>query len=185
MMNQIPEKPTHRKRSPFYWWRRFPTHKGLHSYAPLMDRIQNGDFSYPEYFEQARWEDHWCEEETDKLMESAYSDWEGAFREKSKIERKYAKRRNLLIEDGFKTEKKRLEEITKQFAKVFGGTKKDVWKFMETFDGTLEEMHWAYAESRGIKKPQDEDAEAIVKRILGEMSKKRGRGRPPKNPTIQ
>lgn len=22
-------KPTHRKRSPFYWWRRFPTHKAL------------------------------------------------------------------------------------------------------------------------------------------------------------
>ena len=59
----IPQKPTHRKRSPFYWWRRFPTHKPLHPYVPLLDRIKNGDFDYPEFFEQAKWEDHWCEEE--------------------------------------------------------------------------------------------------------------------------
>jgi hypothetical protein len=184
MMNQIPEKPTHRKRSPFYWWRRFPTHQGLHNYSPLMDRIKNGDFNYPEYFEQAKWEDHWCGEDIKKIVSSARN-IQDTWKEQADITRKYAKRRNLLIEDGFKTEQKRLEEITKQFAKVFGGTKKDVWDFMQTFDGTLEEMHWAYAESRGIKKPQGEDAQAIVNRIIGEMAKKRGRGRPPKNPTIQ
>ena len=184
-MNQIPEKPTHRKRSPFYWWRRFPTHKGLHNYCPLMDRIKNGDFNYPEYFEQAKWEDHWCEQEIDTLMKGARGNMDDVLREKALIQRKYAKRRNLLINDGFKTEEKRLLEITKQFAKVFGGTKRDVWDFMQTFDGTLEEMHWAYAEHRGIKKPETEDAQAIVNRIIGEMAKKRGRGRPPKNPTIQ
>ena len=184
-MDQIPEKPTHRKRSPFYWWRRFPTHKGLHNYCPLMDRIKNGDFNYPEYFEQAKWEDHWCEQEIDTLMKGARGNMDDVLREKALIQRKYAKRRNLLINDGFKTEEKRLLEITKQFAKVFGGTKRDVWDFMQTFDGTLEEMHWAYAEHRGIKKPETEDAQAIVNRIIGEMAKKRGRGRPPKNPTIQ
>jgi hypothetical protein len=30
-----------------------------------------------------------------------------------------------------KTEQKRLKEITKQFAITFGGTKKDVWDFMQ------------------------------------------------------
>ena len=184
MVKKIPQKPTHRKRSPFYWWRRFPTHKALHHYVPLLDRIQNGDFDYPEYFEQAKWEDHWCQEDVNHIMNTSY-DKDEAFKEAAQVTRKYAKRRNLLIEDGFKTEQKRLEEITKQFAKIFGGTKKDVWEFMESFDGTLEEMHWAYAEHRGIQKPKGEDAEAIVKRILGEMSKKRGRGRPPKNPLIQ
>ena len=44
MAKKIPQKPTHRKRSPFYWWRRFPTHKGLHHYKPLIERIKNGDF---------------------------------------------------------------------------------------------------------------------------------------------
>ena len=63
MAKKIPQKPTHRKRSPFYWWRRFPTHKGLHHYKPLIERIKNGDFDYPEYFEQAEWEEHWCREE--------------------------------------------------------------------------------------------------------------------------
>lgn len=184
MAKRIPPKPTHRKRSPFYWWRRFPTHKALHHYVPLLDRIQNGDFDYPEFFEQAKWEDYWCQQDIDHIMKTSRN-MEEAFKESAQIRRKYAKRRNLLIEDGFKTEQKCLEEITKQFAKVFGGTKKDVWEFMESFDGTLEEMHWAYAEHRGIKKPKGEDAEAIVKRILGEMSKKRGRGRPPKNPLIQ
>ena len=183
-MSQIPEKPTHRKRSPFYWWRRFPTHQCLHSYVPLLDRIQNGDFNYPEYFEQAKWEDHWCQQDINKIIKEAYR-YEDTVRERADITKKYAKRRNLLIEDGFKTEKKRLDEIAKEFAKVFGGTKKDVWNFMESFDGTLEEMHWAYAEHRGIKKPKTEDAEAIVKRILGEQAKKRGRGRPRKNPLIQ
>jgi len=183
MENKIPEKPTHRKRSPFYWWRRFPTHKALHCYVPLLDRIQNGDFDYAPYFEQAKWEDHWCQQDINKILKEAHR-YEDTIRERADITKKYAKRRNLLIEDGFKTEKKRLEEITKEFAKVFGGTKKDVWKFMESFDGTLEEMHWAYAEHRGIKKPQGEDAQAIVKRILGEQAKKRGRGRPRKNPLI-
>jgi len=183
-MNQIPEKPTHRKRSPFYWWRRFPTHSCLHNYVPLLDRIQNGDFNYPEYFEQAKWEDYWRQQDINKIIKEARR-YEDTVRERADITKKYAKRRNLLIEDGFKTEKKRLDEIVKEFAKVFGGTKKDVWKFMESFDGTLEEMHWAYAEHRGIKKPKTEDAEAIVKRILGEQAKKRGRGRPRKNPLIQ
>jgi len=184
MANKIPEKPTHRKRSPFYWWRRFPTHKALHYYVPLLDRIQNGDFDYAPYFEQAKWEDYWCQQDIDKILKEARN-IEDTVRERADITKKYAKRRNLLIEDGFKTEKKRLEEIAKEFAKVFGGTKKDVWDFMESFDGTLEEMHWAYAEHRGIKKPQGEDAQAIIKRILGEQAKKRGRGRPRKNPLIQ
>ena len=46
MPKKIPQKPTHRKRSPFYWWRRFPTHQALHHYKPLLERIQNGDFDY-------------------------------------------------------------------------------------------------------------------------------------------
>ena len=47
---------------------------------------------------------------------------------------------------------------------------------MEKFDGTLEEMYYAYAEHRGIKNVS----------ILTNMPvKRRGRGRPRKNPLIQ
>ena len=122
-MNQIPEKPTHRKRSPFYWWRRFPTHKALHHYVPLLDRIQNGDFDYAPYFEQAKWEDYWCKQDTDKILREARN-IEDTVRERADIVKKYAKRRNLLIEDGFKTEKNALKKLQKNFQKCLGVLKK-------------------------------------------------------------
>ena len=155
MAKRIPPKPTHRKRSPFYWWRRFPTHQALHHFRPLLERIQNGDFDYPEYFEQAEWEKQWC---------------------KDAIERRYRKRQNLLIKDGYENEEKRLKEIVKQFSITFGGSKDDVVAFMENFDGTLEEMYYAYARIKGIKNVS----------LLETMPvKRRGRGRPRKNPLIQ
>ena len=150
MAKKIPQKPTHRKRSPFYWWRRFPTHQSLHHYKPLLERIQNGDFDYPPYFEQAKWEDHWCEEEINSKRH-LFRDQENFNREAADIRRRYAKRRNLLIKDGYETEQKRLAEIIKQFRITFGGSKQDVIAVMESFDGTLEEMYYFYAELKGIK----------------------------------
>ena len=91
-INKIPTKPTHRKRSPFYWWRRFPTHKPLSTTQPLLFRIQNGDFEYAPYFEQASWEDHWCEEEI-KEKESLFMSMENYAHEKAHIQMRYAKRR--------------------------------------------------------------------------------------------
>ena len=174
MAKRIPPKPTHRKRSPFYWWRRFPSHKSLHHYKPLLERIQNGDFDYPPYFEQAKWEDHWCEEEVNSKRH-LFRDQENFNREAADIRRRYAKRRNLLIKDGYETEQKRLAEIIKQFRITFGGSKQDVIAVMENFDGTLEEMYYFYAELKGIKNVS----------LLETMSvKKRGRGRPRKNPLI-
>ena len=61
---KAPKKPTHRKRTPFYWWRRFRIHKSLPYKATLLDKIRNGDFEYPEYFQQAEWELEWmCQEQ--------------------------------------------------------------------------------------------------------------------------
>lgn len=175
MAKNIPPKPTHRKRSPFYWWRRFPTHKPLHHYKPLLERIQNGDFDYPEYFEQAKWEDYWAEEEV-KAKSPLFKDRSNFQKEANDIRRRYAKRRNLLIKDGHDTEQKRLAEIVKQFSITFGGSKQDVVAFMEKFDGTLEEMYYAYAEIKGIRNVS----------LLETMPvKRRGRGRPRKNPLIQ
>jgi len=175
MPKKIPQKPTHRKRSPFYWWRRFPTHQVLHHYKPLLERIQNGDFDYPEYFEQAKWEEHWCKEEIESKR-PLFNDHKSFLEEARSIERRYRKRQNLLIKDGYETEEKRLKEIAKQFSITFGGSKDDVVRFMEEFDGTLEEMYYAYAENKGIKNVS----------VLETMPvKRRGRGRPPKNPLIQ
>ena len=174
MAKNIPQKPTHRKRSPFYWWRRFPSHKALHHYKPLLERIQNGDFDYPEYFEQAKWEDHWAEEEV-KAKSPLFKDRFNFQQEANDIRRRYAKRRNLLIKDGYETEQKRLIELIKQFSIAFGCTKDAVREFMEEFDGTLEEMYYAFAEHRGVKN---------IKVLESMPVKRRGRGRPPKNPLL-
>jgi hypothetical protein len=175
MAKRIPPKPTHRKRSPFYWWRRFPTHQVLHHYRPLIERIQNGDFDYPEYFEQAEWEKQWCKEEIESKRH-LFNDSQSFLEESRSIERRYRKRQNLLIKDGYENEEKRLKEIVKQFSITFGGSKDDVVAFMEKFDGTLEEMYYAYARIKGVKNVS----------LLETMPvKRRGRGRPRKNPLIQ
>ena len=175
MAKRIPPKPTHRKRSPFYWWRRFPTHQALHHYRPLIERIQNGDFDYPEYFEQAEWEKQWCKEEIESKRH-LFKDSQSFLEESRSIERRYRKRQNLLIKDGYENEEKRLKEIVKQFSITFGGSKEDVVAVMENFDGTLEEMYYYYAKLKGIKNIS----------LLATMPvKRRGRGRPRKNPLIQ
>ena len=56
---RIPKKPNGRRALPFYWWRRFKTHKCLPYKYPLIDKIKNGDFEYSPFFEQAKWELHW------------------------------------------------------------------------------------------------------------------------------
>ena len=43
------------------------------------------------------------------------------------------------------------EEIIKQFSNTFDSERSEVYQFMESFNGTLEEMYYAYAEYKGIK----------------------------------
>ena len=65
---KVPIKPRHRKSTPFYWWRRFRTHKSLPYKATLLDKIKNGDFEYPAYFEQANWELAWMKDEQKEFI---------------------------------------------------------------------------------------------------------------------
>ena len=41
---KVPKKPTGRRAMPFYWWRRFRSHKCLPYKASLLSKIENGDF---------------------------------------------------------------------------------------------------------------------------------------------
>jgi hypothetical protein len=140
----------------------------------LLERIQNGDFDYPEYFEQAKWEEHWCKEEIES-KKHLFKDHRNFLEEARSIERRYKKRQNLLLKDGYETERKRLVELVKQFSIALGGSKDEVYAFMSEFDGTLEEMYYAYAERRGVKN---------IKALETMPVKRRGRGRPPKNPLL-
>ena len=67
---RIPNKPSGRRATPFYWWRRFRTHRNLPYKAPLIDKIRNGDFEYSPFFEQAKWELHWMKEEQEEFIKN-------------------------------------------------------------------------------------------------------------------
>ena len=60
---KAPRKPSGRRALPFYWWRRFATHKQLPYKANLLDKIRNSDFEYSPFFDQAKWELEWMKDE--------------------------------------------------------------------------------------------------------------------------
>jgi len=137
---RIPKKPSGRRALPFYWWRRFRTHKSLPYKSPLINKIRNGDFEYSPFFDQAKWELHWMEEEQkefinnyqgkDPTMDMLYTD----------IEVKARKRYNRLFEDGIKDEFSRMDSLIVNLSKYFKIKKDTIKKIIEKFDGTTEEL---------------------------------------------
>ena len=139
---KAPPKPSYkRSRTLFYWWRGFGTHKSLPAKTPILDRIENGDFSPSPYWNQARWEDEYAEQELNQVL---------AFRpnieneEKREIRQKYIKRKNKLLKDAFADEDRRLESLTKALIKKFGGTKELLYECMENCDGDEEQLYYDY-----------------------------------------
>tara|TARA_R110002167_G_scaffold299801_1_gene504145 strand:- start:208 stop:660 length:453 start_codon:yes stop_codon:yes gene_type:complete len=137
-----PKRPSGRKRSPFYWWRRFNTHKYLAHNAPLLRKIQNGDFDYPPYFKQAEWELEWAKEEQEQYV----SDYKGTGNPRTdeaydNIEKRARKRYKKLIEDAMEVETRHLNTLTKSLAKQFKLSKETIKTLMETFGGTVEGLY--------------------------------------------
>ena len=124
-MVKVPKKPTGRKALPFYWWRRYRTHKTLPSNYPLRDKIKNGDFDYSPFFQQAEWELHWMKDEQEEFIEN----YQGRDPELDHlymdIELRARKRYNKLIEDAYKDENEKLEKIIIGFCKNFKIKKDD------------------------------------------------------------
>ena len=137
-----PLKPSGRKRSPFYWWRRFRSHKYLPHNAPLLRKIQNGDYDYPPYFQQAQWELEWADDEQkqyikdyvgsgDPRTDEAYED----------IGRRARKRYKKLIEDGYEVESRHLSTLVEGLSKRFKLPKETIKTLMGEFGGTIEELY--------------------------------------------
>ena len=137
-----PIKPSGRKRSPFYWWRRFRTHKYLPHNAPLLRKIQNGDYDYPPYFQQAEWELEWAKDEQEQYVkdyvgsgnprtDEAYED----------IERRAKKRYKKLIEDAYEVESRHLSTLVEGLSKRFKLPKETIKTLMGEFGGTIEELY--------------------------------------------
>ena len=137
---RVPKKPSGRRALPFYWYRRFKTHKCLPYKYPLIDKIKNGDFEYSPFFDQAKWELHWMEEEQkefidnyqgkDPTMDMLYTD----------IEIKARKRYNKLYEDAMKDEHNRMDMLTNNLSKYYKLNKQKVKDFINEFEGTTIEL---------------------------------------------
>ena len=146
---KVPKKPSGRRAMPFYWWRRFRTHKSLPYKASLLSKIRNGDFEYAEYFEQAKWELHWMKDEQKEFIKN----YKGRDPELDKlyndIEVRARKRYNKLYEDAMKEENDRLTKLRDNLSKEFKMNKEDVANVMSEFGGNTEELYFHIAKIQG------------------------------------
>lgn len=139
---KVPPKPKRGKRSPFYWWRRWKSHKYLPIRKGLLARIQNGDFEYPELFEWAKYELHYMQDELDEFVRN-YQGNEDPSTDYlyCDIQKRYMKRHNKLIEDAHEVELRHLMSLTEALAKEFKVGKEKIKTIMEEFGGTTEELY--------------------------------------------
>ena len=147
---KAPKKPTHRKRTPFYWWRRFRIHKSLPYKATLLDKIRNGDFEYPEYFQQAEWELEWMRQEQKEFIDNYNGDNYESDILYIDIERRARKRWKALYEDGMKTEFDRMDDFKTKLCREFKFSKDKLVDIMEEFGGTTEDLYFHVADLQGI-----------------------------------
>ena len=149
---KIPPKPKRGKRSPFYWWRRWKSHKYLPVRAGLLARIQNGDFEYPDQFEWAKYELHYMQDELDKFInEYQGDDYREDFRYHD-IQKRYMKRHNKLIEDAHEIELRHLYGLEDELVKEFIITKEEVREIMEEFGDTTESLYLYIADNYDFRK---------------------------------
>ena len=147
---KIPNKPTHRKSTPFYWWRRYRTHKSLPYKATLLNKIKNGDFEYPDYFKQAKWELSWMRDEQKEFIDNYQGKNHMEDHLYLEIESRARKRYNKLYEDGMKTEYERMDDLKTKLAKEFKTDVKEIEIIMEEFGGSTEGLYFHIAKLQGI-----------------------------------
>jgi len=149
---KVPKKPSGRRALPFYWWRRFKTHKCLPNKASLLDKIRNGDFEYSEFFQQAKWELHWMLDEQNEFK----ANYQGREPEKDglyhEIEFRARKRYNKLTENGYTNENDKLFKLTKALSKHFDLHPDIIKDVMSDFNGSTEKLFFHIAELQGQNK---------------------------------
>lgn len=117
----------------FHWWRNWKVRDSLSPMSSPLSKIQNGDFDHSPYYWMAQYalyelEDRLTGTEKDHDVRGLYME-------------KYRR----LMEDYYKDEAKRLEQIVKDFTRSFKISKPDLETLMEAFDGTLEDLyHYLY-----------------------------------------
>ena len=137
---RVPKKPTGRRALPFYWYRRFKSHKCLPYKSSLVDKILNEDFEYSPFFEQANWELHWMEEEQEEFIKNYQGKDPLLDRLYMDIETRARKRYNKLFEDAMKDEHNRMDMLTNNLSKYYKLNKQKVKDFINIFEGTTIEL---------------------------------------------
>lgn len=149
MKNRVPKKPSGRRALPFYWWRRFRSHRNLPYKASLLSKIRNGDFEYSQFFQEAEWELHWMKEEQKEFIEN----YKGKDPEQDKlymdIELRARKRYNKLYEDAMNEENDRLTRLVDQLYKQFKMPKDEIRDIMSEFGDTTEKLYFHIAHKQG------------------------------------
>ena len=165
---KIPPKPKRGKRSPFYWWRRWKSHKYLPVRAGLLARIQNGDFEYPELFEWAEYEMHYMQDELDEFIEN-YQGNEDPKTDRlyMDIEKRYRKRYNKLIADAMEVEQRHLTSLVDVLSKEFAVTKEEVRTIMESFGDTTESLYLYIADNYDFRKLNKKKVIELIKHKHG------------------
>ena len=146
---KIPKKPN-KIRTPFYWWRRFKTHQFLPYKESLLNKIENGDFEYSPFFEQAKWELHWMKEEQEEFIKNYFG--ENVMNDilYIDIEKRARKRYNRLYEDGMNDESDRMDQLTKGLAREFEIKVSKVKDIMSEFGNTTKKLYFHIANIEGI-----------------------------------
>jgi hypothetical protein len=163
----LPKQPVQHGVNKFFWWRRFPTHKTISKYHPYPQKIENGDFDYSPYFQQAEWELGWMEQDITTKTTHCKS-IEGINEVTRNVQETYYRRYNKLLEDAMKDEHNRLDYLKENLIFTYGGDKNLCNEVMEKCDGDLYQLFKDYQQAVKLYKSP------IVEQI------KRKRGRPPK-----
>ena len=140
---RVPKKPSGRRAMPFYWWRRFKSHKNLPYKARLLDKITNGDFDPTPFFQEAEWELHWMKEEQKDFKDNYQGNLDEIEQDIRyiEIESKARKRYNKLYEDGMKDEADRMDRLVNNFSKHFRVQRSKMHDIVYSFDGTILELY--------------------------------------------
>ena len=139
------------KYNPFRWYTKGSYRKRpLKSKAPLLLRIQNGDFEYSPFLREAVDEEENYQNKFNEFMSTSMID---NVHDRKVEAHQYAKLRRVasqkLMEKGLEEEQTRLVELRKQLKEEFG---KCLWeKCLEKQrgNGTTEDMYWWYKKQVG------------------------------------
>lgn len=140
---KAPQKPPHKIKNKFYWWRRYNPHQNLSKYVTFDKKVENGDFDYSPYAAQSQYEQQWMVDDIIKVRNNdQIEDKREAERE---IQTSYNKRIIKLDNDFLKDEFNRLDYLKSCLKKQYGGTQEQIDYFLfEVAVGELKELPLQY-----------------------------------------